>query len=109
MFHIKTKKNKSRYARRGDDLHTSITVTLAEALVGFKRTLTHLDGHTVVLETDQPTPPGSVMVVGGEGMPIHHSDQFGGGAVPTLWGRNNKVFGAMHVKVRTKDGGINIY
>ena len=107
MFHIKTKKNKSRYLRRGDDLHTSITVTLAEALVGFKRTLTHLDGHRVVIETDQPTPPGSVMVVGDEGMPIH-SDQFGGGAIPTLWGHNNRAFGAMHVKVRRKEGGINI-
>lgn len=33
------------FERRGDDLYTNVTITLAEALVGFEMHIPHLDGH----------------------------------------------------------------
>lgn len=35
------------FERRGDDLHAEIAISLREALLGFEKTLTHLDGHAV--------------------------------------------------------------
>jgi DnaJ-class molecular chaperone len=33
----------------GDDLFTNVTVTLADALLGFEMTMKHLDGHLVCI------------------------------------------------------------
>lgn len=33
------------FERRGDDLYTNVTISLAEALVGFEMYIPHLDGH----------------------------------------------------------------
>ena len=47
-------------------------VTLKEALVGFKSTIAHLDGHEVVLDrTGKVTKPFETVVVRGERMPVH--------------------------------------
>ncbi len=40
---LKTKKH-ATFTRRGDDLLMPLSITLKEALVGFKRRVTHLDG-----------------------------------------------------------------
>lgn len=40
---LKTKKH-ATFTRRGDDLLMQLSITLKEALVGFKRRVTHLDG-----------------------------------------------------------------
>ena len=37
----------ARFERRGDDLYTNVTLSLQEALVGFKLDIKHLDGHVV--------------------------------------------------------------
>lgn len=35
------------FERRGMDLYTNITISLQDALTGFKTEITHLDGHKV--------------------------------------------------------------
>eukprot|EP00741_Cyanophora_paradoxa_P021616 tig00000241_g20865.t1 len=60
-----------KFSRKNDDLYHAMTITLLEALVGFSRNITHLDGHTVELVKESVTKPGEVMVVRGEGMPVH--------------------------------------
>lgn len=62
-----------RFERTGDDLRTSLTITLKEALLGFKRTIAHLDDHTVVLSRSEPTMPSTVQQIVGEGMPLHNT------------------------------------
>eukprot|EP00887_Chlorella_sp_A99_P000337 scaffold13.g337.t1 len=56
------------FARHGNDLHMTATVTLVEALVGFQRE--HLDGHKVQIGTAGVTRPGEVRRLEGEGMPV---------------------------------------
>ncbi|KAG9394209.1 Chaperone DnaJ [Carpediemonas membranifera] len=55
--------------RRGDQLHTDLTISLTEALVGFERELPHLAGRTVKVGADGVTVPGAELIVKGEGMP----------------------------------------
>lgn len=43
------------FERRGDDLYTNVTITLAEALVGFEMYIPHLDGHKASTVTFTPT------------------------------------------------------
>lgn len=57
------------FRRDGDDLYTVQRITLIEALVGFERTLTHLDGSTVSLKRDRVTQYGFVQTISGAGMP----------------------------------------
>lgn len=58
------------FARHGNDLHMTATVTLVEALVGFQREVEHLDGHKVQIGTAGVTRPGEVRRLEGEGMPV---------------------------------------
>lgn len=59
----------AKFVRKGDDLHTVVPLTLAEALLGFEKTILHLDNHEVTLERTEVTQPGFVLRVPGEGMP----------------------------------------
>jgi len=60
-----------KFTRQGDNLHYKGEITLLEALIGFKKFIKHLDGHTVTLQRNSVTKPGHVMIIKGEGMPIH--------------------------------------
>eukprot|EP00668_Euglena_longa_P032287 GGOE01041592.1.p1 GENE.GGOE01041592.1~~GGOE01041592.1.p1 ORF type:complete len:341 (-),score=118.09 GGOE01041592.1:223-1245(-) len=60
------------FQRAKDDLHMDMEVSLLEALVGFHKTVQHLDGRIVDVEREAVTPPGFRMVLKGEGMPKHH-------------------------------------
>ena len=84
------------FQRDGDDLKTDLNITLKEALVGFRRTIKHLDGRDVVVareprtiqqdqqdqqdqqrqqQRQQPAVISShleVIEVPGEGMPVHN-------------------------------------
>ena len=51
--------------------------TLKEALVGFKKTFKHLDGHDVDISFDAVTYPGMVRTFKGEGMPRPHDPSYG--------------------------------
>ena len=48
-----------------------------QAILGFRKVIKHLDGHEVVIETDEITQPGYVKVIEGEGMPILDSNEKG--------------------------------
>ena len=60
------------FKRRGNDLHMKMTITLKEALLGFSRTIPHMDGHVVTLTEDGVTKPGQVFRIFEEGMPVHN-------------------------------------
>jgi len=58
------------YTRDGDDLIHTVELDLKEALCGWKRTVTTIDGKNLVIEKAGPTQPGSSDVYPGLGMPI---------------------------------------
>lgn len=59
------------YDPEGDDLKMTMNITLCEALLGFTKTFTHLDGRIIkiVHEPGQVIKPGMQKVVANEGMP----------------------------------------
>jgi len=61
------------FKRRGDDLIMEMEIDLVEALCGFQRPLTHLDGRTLMVTgiRGEVIKPGGVKVVRNAGMPIH--------------------------------------
>mmetsp|Transcript_38175 Transcript_38175/g.96618 ORF Transcript_38175/g.96618 Transcript_38175/m.96618 type:complete len:350 (-) Transcript_38175:321-1370(-) len=73
QFIVRTIPSK-RWERRGNDLLINETITLVDALTGFRRTIKHLDGHEVVLESGGITKPGDYHYIKGEGMPIHNQE-----------------------------------
>ncbi|EPT01713.1 hypothetical protein FOMPIDRAFT_1161263 [Fomitopsis schrenkii] len=80
VFVLKTKKHDA-FERSGNDLLTTVHITLSEALLGFSRILiTHLDGRGIQVTSPRGKiiKPGDSIVLRDEGMPIHKSpDQKG--------------------------------
>lgn len=60
------------FTRDGDNLWMDMNISLKEALVGFRKSFMHLDGRAVEVSRDVITPPRSVVVLEGEGMPKQH-------------------------------------
>ena len=59
------------FERKGNDLKTRMTISLKEALLGFEKTIVHLDGHEVKIDRrDKTTKPGLMERFKGEGMPV---------------------------------------
>ncbi|XP_068662678.1 dnaJ protein ERDJ3B-like [Aristolochia californica] len=75
-FRIRTAPH-DRFRREGNDLHTSVTISLLQALVGFEKTIKHLDDHLVEIGTKGITKPKEVRKFTGEGMPLHFSSKKG--------------------------------
>ena len=68
----------SPFQRQGDDLKFEQKVTLKEALLGFSKSIAHLDGHTLKISSAGITRPGIVRVIDGEGMPRTNApDEYG--------------------------------
>jgi DnaJ-class molecular chaperone len=69
----------SKFTRAGNDLKIRINISLKEALLGFTREITHLDGHVVNVDReDKVTKPGLMERFKGEGMPVfEHYGDFG--------------------------------
>lgn len=59
------------FKRKGADLVTTLDISLAEALCGFTRTITHLDGRVLRIDSEpgKVIKPESVQNIQGEGMP----------------------------------------
>lgn len=57
------------YTRDGDDILHTIDLDLKEALTGWKRTVTTIDGKQIPLEKSGPTQPGSREAFPNLGMP----------------------------------------
>ena len=60
-----------RFRRDRDDLHHEMHLSLHEALLGYKRSIRHLDSRDVVVEHRGVTQPFEIRRVEGEGMPVH--------------------------------------
>ena len=57
------------FKREGNDLYHTVTLDLKEALTGWKRTVTTIDGKNLNLDKGGPTQPGSEDRYPGLGMP----------------------------------------
>merc|ERR1712216_883398 len=68
IFKLKLQKHKV-FTRRGNDLTIKDKISLRQALLGFEKTIKHLDGHGVKIRREGVTMPGAVMKVAEEGMP----------------------------------------
>ncbi|WCJ22295.1 DNAJ heat shock family protein [Euphorbia peplus] len=75
-FRIRTAPH-DRFRRESNDLHATVTITLVQALVGFEKTLKHLDEHLVDIGTKGITKPKEVRKIKGEGMPLHFNNKKG--------------------------------
>ncbi|CAL9206132.1 unnamed protein product [Musa hybrid cultivar] len=75
-FRIQTAPHE-RFRREGNDLHTTVTISLLQALVGFEKTMEHLDEHPLEIGTKGITKPKEVRKFKGEGMPLHLSTKRG--------------------------------
>jgi DnaJ family protein B protein 4 len=58
------------FRREGDDLHMTITLSLVEALTGYERKITTLDGRTLRVSNTKVTQPDQETRFSNEGMPI---------------------------------------
>jgi DnaJ-related protein SCJ1 len=71
VVHLKQNPHRFFHSRTGDDLHATIQLNMKEALLGFSKTVQHLDRRSIQIENDKPTQPFSVKKITGEGMPHH--------------------------------------
>ncbi|KAK0204788.1 hypothetical protein DFS33DRAFT_1322819 [Desarmillaria ectypa] len=69
VLRVRSRKSKGGWRRKETSLYWKETIGIDEALLGFDRNLTHLDGHIVRLQRKSVTQPGFVEVIEGEGMP----------------------------------------
>ncbi|KAK2463402.1 hypothetical protein APHAL10511_004488 [Amanita phalloides] len=71
VIRLKSKKNKGGWRRKESSLYWKEIIGVDEALLGFDRNLTHLDGRTVQLRRTGVTQPGFVQTIEDEGMPLY--------------------------------------
>jgi DnaJ family protein A protein 2 len=74
---VVTEKENDVFKRKGADLVLSMDISLSEALCGFTRTITHMDGRVLRIDSKPGSvmKPDSVRMIQGEGMP-HHGNPF---------------------------------
>lgn len=70
IIRVKSKTEKGGFRRKESSLYWTEAIGVDQALLGFERNLTHLDGHVVRLKHTGITQPGFVQSIKGEGMPI---------------------------------------
>jgi len=90
VFEIEEKPH-PQFQRNGDDLHTTLNISLSEALSGFQKGLTSLDNRVIPISSHKEVEPGQKMVVAGEGMPLFRNPQRKGDLIITfniLWPKN---------------------
>lgn len=75
-FRIRTAPH-DRFRRDGNDLHLTVNISLVEALVGFEKSIKHLDDHDIDIGSKGITKPKEVRKIKGEGMPVHFSTKKG--------------------------------
>ena len=72
------------FTRNGTDLQMEMKISLREALLGFEKSIRHLDGHPVSIRQGTISSHGQVLTLKDEGMPVH--------GVPS-------EFGKLHVRL----------
>ncbi|KAG9102988.1 DnaJ- protein scj1 [Ceratobasidium sp. 370] len=70
VLRVRSGRTKGGWRRKESTLYWTETIGVDEALLGFERNITHLDGHIVTLNRTGITQPGYVQTIEGEGMPI---------------------------------------
>lgn len=70
LHFIVTEKPHPDFKREGDDLRTTIELTLKEALTGWERRIKTIDGKQLPVRGAGPTQPGTVQRFPAQGMPI---------------------------------------
>jgi len=60
----------ARFRRTENDLYYRHSITLLEALVGFRHTLVNLNEATLIIERNAVTSPDTVIQLIGQGMPV---------------------------------------
>ncbi len=60
-----------------NNLRYTMEISLKDALLGFDKEITHLDGHKVRVKNEGVSQQGDVIKIKGEGMPIHNKGDFG--------------------------------
>ncbi|KAJ4477164.1 DnaJ C terminal domain-containing protein [Lentinula aciculospora] len=78
ILRVRSRKDKGGWRRKESSLYWRETIGIDEALLGFDRNLTHLDGHEVRLMRKGPTQPGFVQKIEGEGMPLFENHNLHG-------------------------------
>ncbi|KAI8454841.1 DnaJ C terminal domain-containing protein [Phakopsora pachyrhizi] len=80
VLRIKIRRHEGGFRRVDENLYWRETIDLKQALLGFTRKISHLDGHDLTLNSKSVIQPGFVQVIEGEGMPRHramgHGDLF---------------------------------
>jgi len=71
IFTVQTTNHK-RFKRNGNDLEVTVPLTLSQALLGFTKTIKHLDDHAVELHESGITQHGTRRRIAEEGMPVHN-------------------------------------
>ncbi|KAI0767904.1 DnaJ-domain-containing protein [Irpex lacteus] len=77
VLRVKSRKETGGWRRKETGLYWKETIGVDEALLGFERNLTHLDGHIVHLKRNGVTQPGYVQVIEEEGMPVYGESRYG--------------------------------
>ncbi|KAI0649090.1 DnaJ-domain-containing protein [Trametes meyenii] len=77
VLRIRSRKERGGWRRKESGLYWKETIGVEEALLGFERNLTHLDGHIVELKRTGVTQPGYVQTIKGEGMPVFQQSEYG--------------------------------
>ncbi|TDL25859.1 DnaJ-domain-containing protein [Rickenella mellea] len=77
VLRVRSRKEQGGWRRKESSLYWKETIGIDEALLGFERNLTHLDGHVVTLKRTSVTQPGYVETLRGEGMPVFQQDHSG--------------------------------
>ncbi|KIK63097.1 hypothetical protein GYMLUDRAFT_72333 [Collybiopsis luxurians FD-317 M1] len=78
ILRVRSRRDKGGWRRKESSLYWRETIGIDEALLGFDRNLTHLDGHEVRLIRKGPTQPGFVQKIEGEGMPLFENHNLHG-------------------------------
>ncbi|KIY72343.1 DnaJ-domain-containing protein [Cylindrobasidium torrendii FP15055 ss-10] len=69
VLRVRSRKSQGGWRRKQSSLYWRESISVDEALLGFDKNLTHLDGHVVRMQRSGVTQPGFVEVIEGEGMP----------------------------------------
>ncbi|KAI0783681.1 DnaJ-domain-containing protein [Abortiporus biennis] len=77
VVRVRSKKEAGGWKRKETSLYLKETIGIDEALLGFERNITHLDGHVLQIKRHGVTQPGFVQVIEGEGMPVFESTGYG--------------------------------
>ncbi|KZT22354.1 DnaJ-domain-containing protein [Neolentinus lepideus HHB14362 ss-1] len=78
VLRVRSRKEKGGFRRKENSLYWRETIGIDQALLGFERNVTHLDGHVVQLKRKGVTQPGFVQTIKGEGMPqFENPTQYG--------------------------------